>query len=719
MNVSGKWKKPNRKFYYIFFVALLLIGAGWLVWHNYKYKIVGDKIKESVAKETDNIYKIKYDSLSFNEATGNAFIKNIHISADTSKIKSLNIEDMPYMLLDIKIKSINVTGVKTAKALAAGDLEGDSVVIDQPEIIIYTLKPVDKNTKIENEAGTLYKQILGNLTRIKLKYAFINNAQVNVLNFYGKDKNFNIQNIKIKLDDILIDSTHNRDTTRTLFCKQAAFVIDSFTTFHDNRRELIINDIDFSGQHKSILFNKIKLNVFGKNSADSLQALSANNLQFTGLNTNEFVKNKNVVIDSITCGEILLAPPGKTFFSGTKSSGGKKDTTGFFHVYSIRVNALNFPKINMAHEVVSKYKIGQVGVKINGVKAEQIIMLKDQPIEHSTEINLSLTSIGWQSDDKMYSYGMENMFVNSRSKLLRINHAFIKPALGETAFANSYKFQKDRYDLNLNGITLNGIKMEDVVNNKLIAEKLIVNKTVAKISRDINKPLEEKNKVGNYPSQLIQKIDFPIYIRSGLLSNAFIQYREHEKVSDSTGEITFTNTTLKLSNITNMAEQKKINNLFTINYNARALGQIPINGNFKFFLDNNKGAFIADGNISSFDARVLNKVSIPMALIRIQKGNITSINFNFNGNDVQNNGDFVMKYSDLKVDVLKRDEKTKDIKKRGLFSLVANILVKNSNPKNGSLRKTNPSYERNIHKSFFNLVWKTIFNGMKETVGLP
>lgn len=719
MGVTGKWKKPNHKFYYIFFVVLIALAAGFYIWHNYKYKIVGDKIHESLAKETDNLYKIKYDSLSFNEGTGNAYIGNIHIWADTFRIKNMKSEDIPYMLLDIKIKSISVTGVKAVKALAAGNLEGDSVVIDQPEIIIYTLKPVDKNTKIENEAGALYKQILGNLNRIKVNYAFINNAQVSALNFSGKNKNFNIHNIKIKLDNILIDSTHNRDTTRTLFCKQAAFVIDSFTTFHDNRKELTINDIDFSGQHRSILFNRIKLNVFGNNQADSIQFIDAKNLRFTGLNTNEFVKNKNVVIDSITCDEILLNPPPKDFSDKKQSPRVKKDTTGFFHVYSILVNSLNFPKINLAPEVKSKYNVGQLAIKINGVNANQIITLRDLPIEHSKEINVSLTSIDWKSDDKMYSYGLQNILVNSRSKLLRISHVYIRPSLGETAFANSQQFQRDRYDVNLEGITLNGIKMEDVVNNKLIAEKLIINNTVAKISRDLKKPLDEKNKVGNYPSQLIQKIDFPIYIKSGLLSKAFIQYREHEKVSDSTGEITLAKATLKLSNITNMADQKKVNNLLTINYNAMALGEIPINGNFKFYLDSDKGAFIADGNISSFDAKALNKISIPMALIRIQTGKINSINFNFKGNDAQANGDFVMKYEKLKVDILKRDQTSKDIKKRGFFSLVANLLVKNNNPQNGNLRRVNPSFQRDVHKSFFNLIWKTIFNGLKETVGIP
>jgi hypothetical protein len=77
-----------------------------------------------------------------------------------------------------------------------------------------------------------------------------------------------------------------------------------------------------------------------------------------------------------------------------------------------------------------------------------------------------------------------------------------------------------------------------------------------------------------------------------------------------------------------------------------------------------------------------------------------------------------MKYDGLKIDVLKRDKGTREVRKRGLASLAANAIVKNSNPGDDGLRKVNPEYDRNIYKSFFNLVWKTIFTGMKQTVGL-
>lgn len=108
-----------------------------------------------------------------------------------------------------------------------------------------------------------------------------------------------------------------------------------------------------------------------------------------------------------------------------------------------------------------------------------------------------------------------------------------------------------------------------------------------------------------------------------------------------------------------------------------------------------------------------------MGLIKIKSGKINSLDFNLKGNDTKASGDFVMKYNDLKVDVLKIDKDTKKMKKRGLLSLAANMVVKDSNPESGDLRTETPEYDRDIFKSFFNLVWKTVFAGMKQTVGIP
>jgi len=117
----------------------------YFIWQNHKYSIVRDTIKSTVAEQTDSLYKIKYDSLHFDELTGEAYLKNIHIMPDTEIIKKTKLEDLPYILLDITISSLKVNGVKTDKALLGSQMLGDSVVIDKPDIIIYFLKPLLRN----------------------------------------------------------------------------------------------------------------------------------------------------------------------------------------------------------------------------------------------------------------------------------------------------------------------------------------------------------------------------------------------------------------------------------------------------------------------------------------------------------------------------------------------------------------------------------------------
>ena len=58
-----------------------------------------------------------------------------------------------------------------------------------------------------------------------------------------------------------------------------------------------------------------------------------------------------------------------------------------------------------------------------------------------------------------------------------------------------------------------------------------------------------------------------------------------------------------------------------------------MNITFKFFLNANDGKFTANGSLGSCDAKAINQISMPMAMIRIDTGTINEANFNFTGND--------------------------------------------------------------------------------------
>ncbi|MEO6288388.1 MAG: hypothetical protein ABIO76_00620 [Ginsengibacter sp.] len=698
-------------------IALLIV---FFVWQQYKYKIVHETIADTIAKQTDSLYTISYDSLHFDEILGTASLKNIHIIPDTVRIKNMSVDDQPYVMLDIKIASITVTGVKTDKALLGTQMIGDSVMIEKPEITVYFVKQLKKQTDISVETKSVYDQILGNLTLIKAGQVFINNINVTAQGFFTKESSFDFINGNVLLKDVLIDSAHNLDTSRTLFSKEADVKVASFITYNNNRPELRVNNVNFQGADNMLSFNEITVNRFENGASDSTKLLAATGLRLDGIDADEFVKNKNIVVENIYCKQITLyEPPLNKLKSSKGSKPADEDTTGFRHVYSIDMKHLNFPSVNYISRNKSKYSLGNIGIKINQVKADEIIKVQKHPIDYSNEAEISFSKISLNSKSGLYNFRFRDVVLNTLKKELKIGSYAIRPFLGEEKFAAKAHFQKDRYDVEMRDIALKGIDMNDLIDEKLIASELVIKNISAKIYRDLQKPLDDKNKVGRYPSQLLLKSDMPINISRAIFSNATIEYKEKEKLSDTTGVIKFTESSIRITNITNIPGEIKKNKEMKISYGSKILGTIPVNGSFTFFLDNKAGKFNAGGNIPAFDAHLLNEVSVPMALMRINTGKINSIDFDFNGDDLRAAGKMVMKYEDLKVDVLKRDKESGEIKKTGLKSLVANIIVKNDNPKNGDLREVHPHYDRDKRKSFFNLVWKTIFTGMKKTVGIP
>lgn len=717
-------KKISRKAIIITCIVVALLAGGYFFWQNYKYKLASSAVKNAVATSTDSLYHITYDSMYIDEVAGNAFLKNIHIIPDTARIRLMPSEDWPAALLNISIKSISVKGIHAAEALKGSEIIGDTVIINHPDIIMFTLKPLAKNTKIESEVKQVYKEILGKLNKIQIGYILIDTINVRSIKLLNGEKNFDFLNGNIQLTDVLVDSVHHEDTLRTLFSRKASFTVDSFYSYNHNRPEFIVKNVAFSGAYRTIVFEKILLNRFNDDKSDGKLLINANALKFAGLNTNEIVKNKNLVIDTIQCGEIKFYEPPKENLAGLGTSprdGDEADDSlsGFKNVYSLHLKYFGFQNVNFIPAEKNKFDIGKIKLQLHDVNADRVGDIQSNPLRFINEANLNIANIHLASNDRQYNFLFDDININSRAKNMTIGAVSTNPALGENAFASHYAYQKDRFNVTLKGVSLNGIEMENLFNDRLIATSLIVQHTTAKIYRNLNKPLEKESRVGNYPSQLLEKFDFPISIEKADLPNAYIEYREKQVASQETGTIGFFNTSLRLTNITNIKSDIEKNNTLNIAFQSTILKQIPIKGNFKFFLGQKDGGFEAHGQTGSFNALVFNSIAVPMALIKIKSGHIYEITFDMKGNNNKASGPFVMKYDDLKIEVLKKDAEADTIKKRGLASVLANIAIKNSNPQNGDLRKMNPEYERNIYKSFFNLVWKTIFTGIKSTVGIP
>ena len=141
--------------------------------------------------------------------------------------------------------------------------------------------------------------------------------------------------------------------------------------------------------------------------------------------------------------------------------------------------------------------------------------------------------------------------------------------------------------------------------------------------------------------------------------------------------------------------------------------------NMKFNLNDPSGAFEFGGRLGNIDAEMLNSAIRPLSLIEIKSGFIDNMIFKGTGSLNGVRGKLTCYYKDLKIALLEINSKTIRLKRKGIASIFANILIiKDDNPSPGAaVRTSNCLFKRPAHSSFFNMIWKGFAEALLQTIG--
>jgi hypothetical protein len=149
------------------------------------------------------------------------------------------------------------------------------------------------------------------------------------------------------------------------------------------------------------------------------------------------------------------------------------------------------------------------------------------------------------------------------------------------------------------------------------------------------------------------------------------------------------------------------------------LNKTPLKTNWTFYLFHPKGRFDISGTMGVINGKDVNPLAEPMGPASIKEGRFNGLTFDLHGNDYSMNGNVKLLYEDLKVALLEKDKGATETDKKFLTSLLANFVIKNSNPKGDDEARVQQVYlARDTNRSLFYLSWKTIFKGIRKTVGI-
>lgn len=692
-------------------VAVTVIGA--VIWWQFnKKRIVKNEITKAVTNGTDSTYYVRYDSSQINALAGNASFFNVVLQSDSlqKELYSNDISGVPKTIFNVRIERLSIAGADIPSLLQKNKIQANSIEIYKPVITIINTGKEEIVTFTAADSLALFEKITGKFKSIQAKEINVIDAVIAFARG-NKSPHTNLQGVNITLQNLKIDSSRNYDNIISYFIKDVVASVKTANVKNEKANRLFLFEgIEYNAPQRSLSVKKI----LQSTANDNRPLILLSNNRIIGLSTNAFIFNKQIKADSLTTdgGAIEI-------YRQENKTGGRETIeidNEFFDeavVKNIRVGNTTLTLYKRANETEKPLVLKNV--RFNAANIDSIYSGTDiLKLLGNSQWDLSADGISFTSADKVYNINIGPFKLNKIKKQVLVNDVSILPTLSEAAFVKSLKFQKDLFNINIKNIVLGGADLTALLEKKSILAETLTFQPTIKVFNDRTVKEDTTSKKGKYPQQLIMKMATPVFIKKVTVSNGYISYRERGAVSKEVGDVFFSGVNGTLSNVTNIESFLKQNSMLLVNVKARFLNMSNLTSQWKMPMNTADGAFTITGNVAGFDGKKLNPVIEPLGMGSVKSGIIKSLDFSLNGNDYRAKGEVLMLYNDLKIELLKAKEN--QIKNKSVTSFVANIFIKDQNPSNGKTRKGDVAFERIMNKLFFNLVWKSIFDGAKKSI---
>ncbi len=618
----------------------------------------------------DNVYALKAQNIS--TESGQMSVEKFEVIPLLTAAQFRRFYPKKTSLFDFKTAKMKFSDI----VLNKNKIALSEVNFQEPHLKIYT--SANKNTEDKP-----FKYI------VDLQNVVMQKANVEVLKpngsqlLFASNLNLNIDkllmdeetaqgNIPFSYEDFEIDGQDIRYATETQNMRVAALKMNQSLV---NLRNVAVKPAASSAAKSvaDLTANQIQLKINEWKFVDKKLKLDAESALVSGLNgtLNLAEKNPNKKADysgiqfPLKVKNILVTGPGLKFQQGG--------------------NQQSFSDLNL--------RISQLEMNDETVKAG---------IPFKTG-NYSITARNFSRKLNQF-YMMNAGLLKMNSSQMQINNFTLKPLVSRAQFIRMIPTERDLYDLKAQQITMNG--NWDLTSDKqfLHGDHLRINNLHANIFRS-KIPADDPSVKPMY-SALLRTIKFPLIINTVSIANSVLEYEEDTKKSEGPGKLTFGNFNLTLKNLNSGKSPGKPTKI-PIDINCRFMNSSPMHVKWTLDTASMNDSFAISGNIADLPAARINPFIEPYLKVRAT-GTINDLIFNFTGNVNGLNGTVQMKHKELKVELLKQTgEQNK------LLSAVVNIFVKSNSadyPESVSV----DNVKRDPTKSFFNLFWQGIQEGLKK-----
>lgn len=308
---------------------------------------------------------------------------------------------------------------------------------------------------------------------------------------------------------------------------------------------------------------------------------------------------------------------------------------------------------------------------------------------------------------KTQFYNMTAGFLKLDQNNIKVTGFAMKPLVSRAQFIRMIPVERDLYNITASQVTANGTWDLFSDQKSINASNITIQNADANIFRS-KIPKDDPKEKPLY-SRMLRSIKIPMVVNHLNLKDSKLVYEEDTPESAGPGKLTFSNFNMNVANL-NSAKMKGKPTKVDIKINCSFMNMAPLSVSWGFDVADQGDNFTISGRTTNLPATGINPFIRPYLHVTAT-GTIQEMLFNFRGNPKGLNGKFNLKHKDLKVAILDKENK----EKKGFLTAIANLLVKTDSgklPEDVDVEDV----ERDPTKSFFNLFWKGIEQGLKKTL---
>jgi hypothetical protein len=670
-------------------------------------QFVDFSVRDHVIHLSDNVHVFKASEIGFSTKKREVFATNARLFPLTDNQNPATIN----WNIQLSVPEIRIKGIDIEELYFDHKIDVDQMVINSPQIKLYQKRKNSNPKELKGIRFPLPKEI----ESIAIRQFKLNDGSLKVFSELGQQPYLLVQSdLNMSGKNIFIQNVLE-DQEPEFTDGDYIFQMFQFKFMPKDKNQLFsIDELRFSTADKQIAAKQLVVKPKSINSKIDQFELNVPSLVMDGVDLDNAYRNDKFLFESIK-----LEKPSFKLQNNTKDS--VKFDPFKINLYShfesfANVFASNSLSVNDAdlsfyrngkmifHELIS---FGLTNLRIDDKPSQGFL--------HAKEFSFHIPDLSRQK--KLYKYTIGDMNYSSKGDRFTAKNIHIIPNYNRENHQKQVGSQSDYFQGTIDSLCFDKSDIRRWFDKEELISKMIsVNGLNLDIYRDKRTPFNEQQRPGML-QDLIREAGHSFMIDSLKLVNSMVTYTEQPAISDYEGIIRFSKIQASLAPVSNI---KSISgNLHDLRFEGSAtiMDSCQLKTTMDFKMNDPLNSFNAEGSLSPFNMHVLNPILEPLALISIRTGKVEQFRFSFSANESSSNGNLYFGYDNLKISVL--EKKNGNTKESKFASFMANsLLLRSKNPRGKELLPDEISIQRDEKRSVLNYLWKSVFSGIRNTLGI-